>query len=1436
MEDRSLIPQRKPMGNHGTRKEPGVPFVTEADWIPSFWNFLLKLDRYDLIAELVQNDLDQDATRTSITFEEGHLVCEGNGKPVESDGWQRLRNIHGAGERVPAKRGKIGVKNHGLKTAFTIGDEIRLLSAGQAIIQTLHARGRGKDPYPGASAEPEPDSQAPIDGCRIIVKYRDADIEPREGEAIVLGAVSAEDIDELFESACASTAEQFAGVVSPEVAPRYEIVLRHWRLGEARFVFSCTRPRKVAKGIEVFRRRCTVNGAASPPDGVQEEAARRFLPLKGRLKQRVPDFFRRGKLFFVEVSWPVNGRGQPRAGTGRFRYPIGYPLDSHEARTGYGVFFNAPIVSDTERHGPATNDATNKPLHAACEALLVDTLGQYVIPRWGAPGLNPLVPVSESEEQAVRPVLAHLARKGAMPTLRWRDAVELLLGGKHKKTSVGRAAIKKGAAEPRRYRFIVPIATWAEQVELSLSVICPVGEMQLDSRIHRDILRLLCDGHTDGFCRHFVTFDEKDAFDGIAAEGNEYFEAVGDPESELSDLLIARSYLDLIDSALAKNECDEDTEDALRATLSLPDAGLSARPFSELHMSALLPSDVPGLKVPPILHEGLAGHRLLRRRKWLRTRYTMATFLASGTLQEASEGTRKQFWKWLRRNERAIGPRERSALADVAVWPDATGNLGTLADLCDPSSSRIAGILAESIRRPHDHVKRSTLTVSGGRRRTSIRRLPSEEEIDDYIDRRMTRFAIGDILDADAITALNRFEADLARLLMDAGMRRVLSGVDVDDLPALAVDGSVQERSMLVEPSVAIGRLALRGQFLLKDTRHARPLNKLSPALAEPTAEMLLCTFDEDPGNVDALQARLQRFVALTEVGSSERGRLGGIPILPVGERLHAPKDLVFKGTHGDYWGDWKVQLSGKGLSQDDQGRYRAIGVTSASPNSGASLEFFRWLSGRDKIALQRHIPCVLRQILHQKGPEQWAEEHTDVPFVPVEGRDGIQLVSLRTARSRWILLPDERRIAEQVIKRDPKILLVIDRDEEVPRRITEQARRLGLRSLREALGEPEHVSGTGETVPAAKGCLEVVDKLKSGGFRRTFFKRMDDLGIESGLVRRDWHDRVSLITSVRCADAVKSGYRLRGKAYSIVVSSGFDPSSHTFWMKRERAVEVEVSSLCEAIAAQLVFNPSGRPVELLALERALRLEIRDPSYRRGTSGMSSSEEGRVTVDDAVQDEDCHESGDEGVEPGEAGPGHSPYEPDASRNVPNPGPIPSGGSVRVPHVSHRDGKRGANEGNESKRSALTLERVHVEDLKKNQYASHCQMCLCRRVPEELAPAGSYVEWEEVRRRVVEAHHVDLRSAGGARHAGNLILLCKFHHDNYGRRLTRIAVAAALHGEVEGKTIRFGGKRHGSDIQGQIMKVLVSDSDEVVELFFTNEHASCWRSSSPFLEG
>jgi hypothetical protein len=90
----------EPPAAHGTDSATESRFVTEADWIPGFWNYLLDLDldRDDLIAELIQNDLDQDATQTVISFERDKLIGEGNGRPVE-----RPKAGSGCGRsRVPA--------------------------------------------------------------------------------------------------------------------------------------------------------------------------------------------------------------------------------------------------------------------------------------------------------------------------------------------------------------------------------------------------------------------------------------------------------------------------------------------------------------------------------------------------------------------------------------------------------------------------------------------------------------------------------------------------------------------------------------------------------------------------------------------------------------------------------------------------------------------------------------------------------------------------------------------------------------------------------------------------------------------------------------------------------------------------------------------------------------------------------------------------------------------------------------------------------------------------------------------------------------------------------------------------------------------------------------------------------------------------------------
>ncbi len=1160
-------------------------FVTKFDAIPGFWNYLIGLDRSDLIAELVQNDLDQGATKTVVSFGKTCLICEGNGEPVDPEGWQRLQVISGAGDEVPAKRSRFGVKNHGLKAAFTIGDEIRLMSAGRTIVQTLYAKGRHMRPHPGASAHPIEDRQAPTEGCRIIVQYRDVDLEPTQGEAVKLDAVSEGEIETLFRSACAGMPEQFAGVVSPENTPRYEIVLRHWKLGEARFQFSCTRPRKATKRIDVFQRRCAINGTYSAlPKPLRERAVRRLVPLKGVLKDRVADFFRRGRHFFIEASWPIDVKGKPGVGTGRYRYPIGYPANSREARTGHSTHFNAPFASNNERHAPAWNEATNTELRRACESLLVDVLALHAIPRWKANGLNPVVPNTDTDNgrEIVRTLLEALVTRGALPVLSWRQAAEVAT--KVKRMSIRAIASRRPAREfprsERRYRFVVPALTWAENtIEPLLSLLCPTWERQLDPRVNAKIVSLLTDGKTRGFCEEFVTFDEQDVIDRVTSQGNDHFGAIADPEREFSHLFFVRVYLDLIELTLEQGDLEAGKEDLLRSNLLLPDIAGQVTSMSELYSNASLPSDIPGLHLPSILDAGLITHALFKRRKWRIRKFTIAEFLESDTLRTADEQTRRKFWKWLSRNGRHIRPRDRPKLAELAVWPDENDDLCRISDLCEPRTGRVGTVLAGFIRRPHREVRSSRLVSVGGRARVSVRRTPTKSEIGDWLDTKFRGFEIGSQPDAATAAELRRFEGDLCSLLEDRSIAPLLTAA-VSALPALARDGAMRLRTKLVFPSRGNGRLALPDRFLLLDRRRGAMLAKLSPALNTPTAAMLLDAFDEDPGNSSVLQLRLAEILRVTETDDDERRELRAKPIIPVAGQWRAPCELAFTGNRGDHWGDWKTGISTEGLSQDDQRRYRAAGVTSALPNPTTSRAFFGWLATRDERVLRRHIPCILRHFLLPNGPVRWARDFADTPCIPVEGQYGLRLVSLQSVRRKPIFLRDAGDIGDVIIQNDGAVLLAIHQAKEVATPITEMLRELDVKSLREALGEPESVAGSGDVVPVREDIRTRFDGLSSSPFRRTFRKRLTELGVELGLLRSHWQRRLDLVRGIHVGEDVEVRFRFRGKPYLQKADAGFDSGTGIFWMKQG----LDARRLYETIAKQLIFEPAARPIDLLAL------------------------------------------------------------------------------------------------------------------------------------------------------------------------------------------------------------------------------------------------------------
>ena len=1399
-------------------------YASKVDWIPSFWNFLSSLNRDDLIAELIQNDLDQDATFTKITFEKDQLICYGNGKPVDLEGWHRLSFIQGAGDQVLAKRGKIGVKNHGLKTAFTLGDRLHLMSDGKSIEQTLYAKENKQDPHPGASKNPTVDSQAPLQGCRIVIPYRAAILRPQTGEKISWQVPTPVEIEKLFQNACSNIPEQFIGIVSPERVTSYRIELKHWRLGNARFNFSCTRGRKIKnKRIESFRRKCSVDGGAQAlPDTLYEQAVRRLIPLRGQLKARCPDFYRKGKQFTAEVSWATNKSGKPLARTGRFRYPIGYPPDSQEAYTGHGSSFNVPIISNSERHAPVANEETNYLLRTICDKLLVDALTCYTIPRWRADGLIPLVPNSTVENaiEIVSPLLTEIVNRKKLPLLSWHEATKASTKSQRIKQSLHQLSRRKFPQEEKRYVFIIPHATWEDHsFNPTLSALCPRSEIQLDPRTPAELVKILTDyiydkdnsNNSTSFDENndFTAFDENDVICRITSDDNKWFGAIPNRRKEFAEPVLAKHYLDLIALALDnKSPSITINEDDLFEKLQLPDNKCQAQNLGDLYSSNLLLSDIPGLDTPPILHPDILKHPLLKRKKWRRQKFTMRAFLDSDSLQNADEEIRGQFWKWLQRNSRLVSRQDRTQLACLAIWPDHDDHLTTLSNLCAPSTKKVQSILAGCIRQPNKEIQHSGLVTFGKRGRMSIRSIPTTDEIGNWLNWKLNQFELGSVPESDEVQALNRFEDELCILVKDKKILNLLRKIETTPIPALAKDGTIQARSELIGSNDTVRRLSLPARYLLHSTKANSPISKIEPTLSDPTIPMLIDSLSEDPTNSSSLQSRLRLLLKLCDTKSDTLEVISKLDIIPVNGKFRKPSELAFKGNKGDYWGDWKEKIPATDLSQDEQSRYLEIGVTSSVPNPEVSREFFKWVANLENKKLEKHIPCIFRHILHKNGPTSWAQSFTDISFLPVRTMSAVKLASQKEVDKHHVYLPDFEGIGKEIILRDKYVMVVIQSVKEVALPITEQCRDLGVKSLRLALNKPESVYNADEKLNPSKDIQTELNKLQSRKIRNTLSKRLINMGVPSDLIYKNWHHRLKQIKNIQTSTAVKARYRFRRKVYDLNVDAEFDIRSKVFWIKS--ASNLGPSEMYEAIAKYVIFEPSALPMHHLALEHAVNKEISDPSFAQSQK-------------DDVNDDSSYETDleDESADTAEAIKGHAPYSPDPKRNLPNPSPIPA-----IPTRSNQEkiGRQKKTQTNGKTSPTPEIEKEHINNLKSNQYASHCQICLSTNTPIALAPKGSYIYEEEVRRSIIEAHHADLKSGGGARHAGNLILLCKYHHDNYGRRFTRSKVTESLREKFKSKTISFG---ENHQVEGKLIEYTIPDDGNTITIFFTNNHAEFW---------
>ena len=291
----------------------------------------------DILRELVQNEYDAGGSELDVHFGSERLVITGNGNPIDAAGWERLRVMLGTGwvpnsdTYIEPKKSNIGSKNFGLRSLFTVGDEIWVNSGGKWSV--LHWRR-------GALHPPREAQESPQHGVRIEVPYRRSKtgaLEPFTPKR--RGAWVQEIVDSLAE-----TLIKLAHPGRSRTLRR--VVLRADDGPDVSWEQRAREVRTPARGIRLVRRQAVQESAGHRKSVVElEYQARVQIPASHR-RRDFPTYFRSGRnMVSIGVSIRLD-RGRPDANSaGLVYYPLGAPL----ARTGNLVSLNAPFELDNNR-------------------------------------------------------------------------------------------------------------------------------------------------------------------------------------------------------------------------------------------------------------------------------------------------------------------------------------------------------------------------------------------------------------------------------------------------------------------------------------------------------------------------------------------------------------------------------------------------------------------------------------------------------------------------------------------------------------------------------------------------------------------------------------------------------------------------------------------------------------------------------------------------------------------------------------------------------------------------------------------------------------------------------------------------------------------------------------------------------------------------------
>ena len=1382
-------------------------FVQRFDAEPQFWQFLSGLHADDLMVELIQNDLDANASRTSIAFTPDRLICQGDGEAVSEDGWRRLSFVMGAGAEVESKRFRIGVKNHGLKACFWLGDEIIVRSNGLRMVQTLYKDGHDREPSPGTLPKPVPDSVALHTGCSIEVPYREQELVVTKGEGLKIGVPDRSSLEQRFRNASESLPRRLLGVVRPDRHDQYTLCLSHHALGSVEIHWRAKRGRNIKgrsrKHYTVFGRECTTSSQTSciPSTAIHEHACTFRTQIPPGRRPEIPDFFfRDSSSFWAEIAWSTDKNGRPKSIKGVRRYPIGYDATSDAALSGVGVNFSGPYKSDAERHGISSMSYLNDHIDDVCKDALVDIVSSYLVHRHSAKAMalyvaNP----DDSEDESLKDLVERSLRARVLPLA---DRVSRV-SNRSKRIALGPRKTSAGTLR----RVVLPMFTWnKEQISPLLSEICPSEEDQIDKNVPGPILSCLV-GMED-----MMTFDENDVVKRLQPklttkwfpwkDESEWLTVLGNPS-------IAKAHLDVLWSTISRSGLQSELE--VRDNTYLPDENSNVRPLKEMFSGVGLPPNLGQREYAPLLHPALQGHRVLKRSAWKPKLFRLDDYLERAQLQTASLSERMSFWTWLRKNWRTVKPRQTLVrIANLPVWPSANGDLMPLDRLCEPRSLRVSSVMKNALVRPSRELLRVGLASRTGRGLLTIRSTPSLEEFELFLAERLDRFPRERKLTAHERREYCRLEKDFAALASSAArLREYLVTLAGEYGVALDGNGNLRHPGELVRDDGTLRPLCLLHRHTID--RPNGILDKVDGwrPQSTPSSLQMVDTLREDGARLDAHVPRIREYLKQSSRESLEPIGLLDVPCIPVEGQRRSPNELALRRNR-DYWGDWKVPVSVTDINPETQRLYTHVGVIGGTPSSTHSRQFFQWLASQDAAVVVRHADQVLRHINHKHGPSAWSDEFPQVPFIMVEDDRGrVRLVTKTDATKRRsrVVIPDFEEL-EEVIRqhsgRRPVEMAIVVRPR-VGEPATTRLREFGLRTLSDYAGEPVEVLGTGSDKPTRDFDFQhILDSLQSGLRGRQLQKRLAKLDLDAPL-RSNWREHLSRIQEMRTTDSVRAVYRLGRSRFSIQVVGELDKGSGTLWIRSDSDLQEAFFEVVSSLAFERPKKYYGS-----VLERAYRMDMRERDPLKDANAGPSQEDVR---DEETTSQDGKDRG-----PSATSAVHPMPKSDPAINIPQPGPIPQGDEVMV---------RGVTAKLKHRRPTSATENAQISDLKEKQYAWHCQACLAGSEPKTLAPPSSYVEASENRRKIMEAQHCDHVSAGGARHAGNILLLCRYHHLDLGDAVTRTEITRALHQASPRKLVFNSERGASSPLQGKVVTIQPPQRRNPVVLFFTNGHATYW---------